>query len=43
MGGGGFCDKKKICLEAEKMTEKMWKIYRKIVFSECYQTLKIVF
>ena len=29
----------KICLEAEKM----WKIYRKIAFSEYYQILKIVF
>ena len=29
----------KICLEVEKM----WKICRKIAFSECYQTLKIVF
>ena len=29
----------KICLEVEKM----WKICRKIAFSECYQTLEIVF
>ena len=29
----------KICLEAEKM----WKFCRKIAFSECYQTLEIVF
>ena len=36
-----FCYK--ICLEAEKMTEKIWSICRKIAFSECYQTPKIVF
>ena len=36
-----FCNK--ICLDAEKMIEKMWKICRKIVFSECYQILKMVF
>ena len=46
---GGFCVVwwwvlwYKICLEAEKMTEKVWKICRKIAFSEYYQTLKIVF
>ena len=32
-----------ICLEVEKMTEKLWKICRKIAFSKCYQTLEIVF
>ena len=32
----------KICLEAEKMVEKVWKICRKIAFLEYYQTLKIV-
>ena len=33
----------KICLEVKKMVEKMWKICKKIAFSECYQTLEIVF
>ena len=33
----------KICLEVEKMVEKMWKICRKIAFSEYYQTLEIDF
>ena len=36
-----FCYK--ICLETEKMVEKMWSICKKIAFSECYQTPKIVF
>ena len=36
-----FCNK--ICLNAKKMIEKMWKICRKITFSKCYQTLKMVF
>ena len=36
-----FCNK--ICLNAEKMAEKMWKISRKIAFLECYQTPKIDF
>ena len=36
-----FCNK--ICLDAEKMAEKMWKICRKIAFLECYQTPKIIF
>ena len=33
----------KICLDAKKIVEKMWKICRKIAFLECYQTSKIVF
>ena len=36
-----FCNK--ICLDVEKMVEKMWKICRNIAFLECYQTPKIVF
>ena len=31
----------KFFLEVEKMAKKMWKICRKIEFSECYQTLEI--
>ena len=33
----------KICLDAKKIAEKMWKICKKIAFLECYQTPKIVF
>ena len=36
-----FCNK--ICLDAMKIAEKMWKICRKIAFLECYPTPKIVF
>ena len=32
-----------ICLETEKMVEKMWKTSRKITFSECNQTLENIF
>ena len=32
-----------ICLEAEKIAEKMWEISRKITFSECNQTLENIF
>ena len=33
----------KICLEAEKITEKMWETSRKIAFLECNQTPKNTF
>ena len=33
----------KICLEAEKMTDKMWGTSRKIAFLECNQTLENIF
>ena len=33
----------KICLEVEKMTEKMWETSRKIAFSECNQTPENIF
>ena len=32
-----------ICLEAEKMVEKMWEICKKIAFSEYNQTLENIF